>query len=459
MFIVCGPSVGSAEKVLFEDKGGEGYIAPGLEAGQGIAAPLTHGSGITGNAPGRRREDDINLVASAISASAGHHGHSSPRGDGSDNLIPGPYWDGGEISDTLDSSMLAKQQAMPEKRRFAAVVTAASLIGHGQYAEGVGPLRETGGDCGGGSETLISVNPEVCNALGTFSGGPDDNDAQGAHIVIQDVRGGTRDRVDSGQGIGISAENAPCYTLDGTSQHAVAFDTTQITSPGNYSNPQEGDPCHPLAAGAHPPAIAFGWNKSANQTMRVDENVTDPLMGCPESNPAICFESRFARNGRGAPSEIVPPLKAESGQTGKGDSAPLVFQPRYYANRPKMGGAPSEESTTALSSQHKSGDCLPRVLAPTLRTNQRNNSNPATEAEMHIQSGMTVRRLTPVECEKLQAFPDGWTIPAHEHWKYADDPDWPLLPKGLDSARYRALGNAVTVNAVRWIAERIRSHA
>ena len=34
------------------------------------------------------------------------------------------------------------------------------------------------------------------------------------------------------------------------------FDTTQITSAGNYSNPQPGDPMHPLAAGAHPPAIA-----------------------------------------------------------------------------------------------------------------------------------------------------------------------------------------------------------
>jgi DNA (cytosine-5)-methyltransferase 1 len=38
---------------------------------------------------------------------------------------------------------------------------------------------------------------------------------------------------------------------------AIAFDTTQITSAANYSNPQPGDPCHPLAAGAHAPAIAF----------------------------------------------------------------------------------------------------------------------------------------------------------------------------------------------------------
>jgi DNA (cytosine-5)-methyltransferase 1 len=49
-----------------------------------------------------------------------------------------------------------------------------------------------------------------------------------------------------------------------------------------------------------------------------------------------------------------------------------------------------------------------------------------------------VRRLTPVECERLQAFPDGWTKPAVS-----------------DSARYKALGNAVTVNTVRWVLGRM----
>jgi DNA (cytosine-5)-methyltransferase 1 len=36
----------------------------------------------------------------------------------------------------------------------------------------------------------------------------------------------------------------------------LAFDTTQVTSKANVSNPKPGDPCHPLAAGAHAPAIA-----------------------------------------------------------------------------------------------------------------------------------------------------------------------------------------------------------
>lgn len=38
----------------------------------------------------------------------------------------------------------------------------------------------------------------------------------------------------------------------------VVYDTTQITSPLNYSNPKNGDPCHPLAAQQHPPLAVYG---------------------------------------------------------------------------------------------------------------------------------------------------------------------------------------------------------
>ena len=50
---------------------------------------------------------------------------------------------------------------------------------------------------------------------------------------------------------------------------------------------------------------------------------------------------------------------------------------------------------------------------------------------------MGVRRLTPTECERLQSFPDGWTAGQS------------------DSARYRQLGNAVTVNVIAWLGRRI----
>ena len=57
----------------------------------------------------------------------------------------------------------------------------------------------------------------------------------------------------------------------GTPLVPVAFDTTQITSAANRCNPQAGDPCHPLAAGAHPPAIAFPEYLSGTQCATTED--------------------------------------------------------------------------------------------------------------------------------------------------------------------------------------------
>jgi DNA (cytosine-5)-methyltransferase 1 len=61
-----------------------------------------------------------------------------------------------------------------------------------------------------------------------------------------------------------------------------------------------------------------------------------------------------------------------------------------------------------------------------------------------VATAMQVRRLTPVECERLQGFPDGYTnIP------------WRKKPESPDGPRYKALGNSMAVPVMRWIGERI----
>jgi DNA (cytosine-5)-methyltransferase 1 len=57
-----------------------------------------------------------------------------------------------------------------------------------------------------------------------------------------------------------------------------------------------------------------------------------------------------------------------------------------------------------------------------------------------MQPNMAVRRLTPVECERLQGFPDNYTN---------------IKDKCPDGPRYKALGNSWAVPVVRWIGERI----
>jgi DNA (cytosine-5)-methyltransferase 1 len=59
---------------------------------------------------------------------------------------------------------------------------------------------------------------------------------------------------------------------------------------------------------------------------------------------------------------------------------------------------------------------------------------------------MAVRRLTPVECERLQGFPDNWS---RISWKGKPEEDCP------DGPRYKACGNSMAVPVMRWIGERI----
>lgn len=135
---------------------------------------------------------------------------------------------------------------------------------------------------------------------------------------------------------------------------------------------------------------------------------------------AYGFQPRIARNGRGDMGDLVGALTAQAGETGKGDSAPCVaFQPRFFSDRTKMGGSPSDICHT-LSAMSGQGDSSP-----------------------HVATGMQVRRLTPTECERLQGFPDGYTLVPVKGKPAADGP------------RYKALGNSMAVPCMRWIGEQI----
>ena len=63
-----------------------------------------------------------------------------------------------------------------------------------------------------------------------------------------------------------------------------------------------------------------------------------------------------------------------------------------------------------------------------------------------------VRRLTPLECERLQGFPDGWT----DIGEYTDSNG--KKKKTSDSARYKALGNSIALPPWKWVIKRLCSH-
>ena len=99
---------------------------------------------------------------------------------------------------------------------------------------------------------------------------------------------------------------------------------------------------------------------------------------------------------------------------------------------------PSELVTPTLRKEGGGG----AVLSPSLTAhNDPSRSPQSSEITAQIQAmheeTSQVRRLTPVECERLQGFPDNWT------------------DGQADSARYRQMGNAVAVPVVEWIMRRL----
>ncbi|QIB36862.1 DNA cytosine methyltransferase [Rhizobium oryzihabitans] len=181
-------------------------------------------------------------------------------------------------------------RAVPQRRRRVFVVgylgdwrRAAAVLLEPQGMRGdSAPRREPGEGTAGTIDASAArsrgagVNPgmitgdwpaQVSPTLDTYYGdkmGLEDqhifNQRGGKFVPVAIQAGALRENPNSGPD-GVGVQEGISYTLEARSEvQAVAFDTTQITSKANYSNPQIGDPCHPLASGAHPPAVAFAQN-------------------------------------------------------------------------------------------------------------------------------------------------------------------------------------------------------
>lgn len=156
----------------------------------------------------------------------------------------------------------------------------------------------------------------------------------------------------------------------------LPFDTTQVTSPQNGNNPQWGDPSHPLCSQGHAPSVAYAI--AANTIDRAPKN---------------------GGNGTGFSEELCYTLTtADRHAVCMADDTARAAVDEELAGTIKRGG-------------------MPPIVA----------------------SEYIVRRLMPVECERLQGFPDGWTD----------------LGGTADAPRYKACGNSMAVPVINYIGRRI----
>lgn len=239
-----------------------------------------------------------------------------------------------------------------------------------------------GGDLGGESETIVSIQG---NLIGRETGGP--------------------------HGVGVSVKE-PMYTLTSTDVHAVAIRTANTKANGHG----------------------------------VAENVTHTLDGAQGQAIAHAFYSTGGTHGLETHSEISPPLKVG---TTLGIPSGVAVAHTIDTHAACIALDEQLNPTVNIAGTVIRGGDGGRQAAVCISVDDPSRSPQSSEVTAQIASviqatnGMVVRRLTPVECERLQGFPDGWT-------------DIGTLEKPTaDSHRYKQLGNAVTVNVAQWIAQKI----
>jgi len=109
----------------------------------------------------------------------------------------------------------------------------------------------------------------------------------------------------------------------------------------------------------------------------------------------------------------------------------------------------TEEFSPTLQSQSNGSTAVPAVAFNAYQRTEGQATWPlgasdGRKVEVGVRQNMAVRRLTPRECERLQGFPDDYTLVEYRKKPAADGP------------RYRALGNSMAVPVMRWIGERIK---
>ncbi len=153
--------------------------------------------------------------------------------------------------------------------------------------------------------------------------------------------------------------------------------------------------------------------------------------------------------------DVTHTLKAEgfdASEDGTGRGQPIVPTYAVRTAQTSSNGWGVNDST-AYTLDQAQGQAVATAIAFTTEQTPKSNDDCALTLTKQsptgggqIQSvmyGMAVRRLTPVECERLQGFPDNWTLVPVRGKPAADGP------------RYKALGNSMAVNCMRWIGRRI----
>ncbi|MGN0842957.1 MAG: DNA cytosine methyltransferase [Kiritimatiellia bacterium] len=242
-----------------------------------------------------------------------------------------------------------------------------------------------------------------------------------------------------GAGFGVS-EKGTSYTLTARDQHAVAYAIDSMGSNAMKSkNPKSGCrevECAPTLTTVDPAPVKHQGGTAVVECLPAGSE--NPQAGVAAEVVGV-FDMGARKTGAGTDTSGVSPTVLA--QHGTDPHAVCIGFNGGSEIRDDCGGAVSFEP--GLAKREGEGHRFSDEVASTLRADMGDN-RPAVATVDYI-----VRRLTPLECERLQGLPDGYTLIPHRGKPAAECPDTP---------RYKALGNGWAVNCARWICQRIQKH-
>ena len=196
-------------------------------------------------------------------------------------------------------------------------------------------------------------------------------------------------------------------------------------------------------------------NDQGGSVMECSENVSGTLRAQEHGHQPLVYENHGIDSRYTGPHKVVPTMSARYG-TG-GNNIPLVEQNadticisgNIVDRQPQNGGnglgcqedlayTLTAADRHAVYSRQRVDDFRRNDVVSTQSARQHKDATDliCQQAESYA---YLIRRLTPLECERLQGFPDGWTD----------------IPGASDSARYKSLGNSLAIPCVEFIMSRI----
>ena len=276
-------------------------------------------------------------------------------------------------------------------------------------------------------------------------------------------------------GGGQAGQGYPCVL-------AAGFSAGQGSKAGGIGYQEECAPTLKAAdSGTNMVPSVLCLNDQGGSVMECSEDVTGTLRAQEHGHQPLVYENHGIDARYTGPHKVAPTMSARYG-TG-GNNVPLVEQEPVFCitgnaidRQPQNGGngigyqediaytltatdhhavfsrqrvdvfKDGEVVSTQSARQHKDAtdlvmdvaglDCRnARENGDLCGTLQKGTSGSSLNSIHPIRSGQLIRRLTPLECERLQGFPDGWTD----------------IPGASDSARYKALGNSVAIPCVDYV--------